>query len=157
MTKVTDEKKYRIVNRSQTDRTLLIEHPNRTNQQFKLVGHRQAGGGHARGLPLPDAGEGRRDQDLHRQGGDATSRSTVQLTNGAEDQIRYFINLVRGQPGAEAEAAGGARRSRASGTRPVRELSQVDADLQRLNAGPGPDPQEPARDAEGGRGVRRPT
>ena len=37
VTKVTEEKKYRIINRSQTDRTLLIEHPNRTNQQFKLV------------------------------------------------------------------------------------------------------------------------
>ena len=36
--KVSDEQTYRIVNRSQTDRTLVIEHPNRTNQQFKLVG-----------------------------------------------------------------------------------------------------------------------
>ena len=35
---LTEEKKYRIINRSQTDRTLLIEHANRTNQQFKLVG-----------------------------------------------------------------------------------------------------------------------
>jgi hypothetical protein len=37
VTKVTDEKTYRIVNRSQTDRTLLIEHPNRTGEGFKLV------------------------------------------------------------------------------------------------------------------------
>jgi hypothetical protein len=37
VTKVTDEKTYKVVNRSQTDRTLLIEHPNRTSQQFKLV------------------------------------------------------------------------------------------------------------------------
>jgi predicted amidohydrolase YtcJ len=37
VTKVTDEKTYKIVNRSQTDRTLLIEHPNRTSQEFKLV------------------------------------------------------------------------------------------------------------------------
>ncbi|MBA4192860.1 MAG: DUF4139 domain-containing protein, partial [Planctomycetaceae bacterium] len=36
-TKFTEEKKYRIINRSQTDRTLLIEHANRTNQQFKIV------------------------------------------------------------------------------------------------------------------------
>ena len=34
---MTEEKTYHVVNRSQTDRTLLIEHPNRTNQQFKLV------------------------------------------------------------------------------------------------------------------------
>ena len=36
-TKVMEEKKYRIINRSQTDRTMIIEHPNRTNQQFKLI------------------------------------------------------------------------------------------------------------------------
>ena len=28
---------YKISNKSDTDRTLVIEHPNRTNQQFKLV------------------------------------------------------------------------------------------------------------------------
>ena len=32
--------------------------------------YRQADGGHARRLPLPDAGEGRRDQDLHGEGGE---------------------------------------------------------------------------------------
>src|SRR4029079_2250532 len=37
VTKVTEEKKYRVINRSQTDRPLMIEHQNRTNQQFKLV------------------------------------------------------------------------------------------------------------------------
>src|SRR5262249_4999702 len=37
VTKVTNEKTYKVVNRSQTDRTLLIEHPNRTGEQFKLV------------------------------------------------------------------------------------------------------------------------
>src|SRR5258708_35120581 len=37
VTKVTDEKTYKVINRSQTDRTLLIEHPNRTSQQFKIV------------------------------------------------------------------------------------------------------------------------
>ena len=29
VTKVREEKKYRIINRSQTDRTVMIEHPNR--------------------------------------------------------------------------------------------------------------------------------
>ena len=37
VTRVTEEKTYKVVNRSQTDRTMLIEHANRTNQQFKLV------------------------------------------------------------------------------------------------------------------------
>src|SRR4029078_5263258 len=38
VTKVTEEKTYKVVNRSQTHRTLLIEPPNRTSQQFRLVG-----------------------------------------------------------------------------------------------------------------------
>ena len=37
VTKVREEKTYRIINRSQTDRTVMIELPNRTNQQFKVV------------------------------------------------------------------------------------------------------------------------
>src|SRR5947199_8050838 len=36
-TKVREERKYRIVNRGQADRVLVIEHLNRTNQQVKLV------------------------------------------------------------------------------------------------------------------------
>src|SRR5204863_6874884 len=38
VTKVTDEKTYKMVNRSQTDRTILSADTNRTRQQFKLVG-----------------------------------------------------------------------------------------------------------------------
>ena len=153
VTKVTEEKKYKIINRSQTDRTLLIEHPNRTNQQFKLVDTDEAGGGHAGRLPLPDAGEGRRDQDLHREGGDATSRRRIQLTNNADDQIRYFINLTEASPALKqkleealkikGEWDVGAARAGAGGRGPAA-----------AERGPGPDPQEPARDAEGSGGVR---
>ncbi len=35
--KFREEKVYKATNRSTTDRVLLIEHPNRTNQQFKVV------------------------------------------------------------------------------------------------------------------------
>jgi hypothetical protein len=37
VTRIREVVKYRIANRGPQDRTLLIEHPNRTNQQFKLV------------------------------------------------------------------------------------------------------------------------
>ncbi len=35
--KFREEKVYKIVNRSGTDRAVILEHPNRTNQQFKVV------------------------------------------------------------------------------------------------------------------------
>ena len=67
--------------------------------------YRQADRGHARGLPLPDAGEGRRDQDLHREGRDATSPRPI----AADQQRRRHDPLLhqpdRGEPGPEAEAA----------------------------------------------------
>ena len=73
VTKVTEEKKYRIINRS-PDRPDAADRAPEPHQPAVQAGrHRQAGGGHAGRLPLPDAGEGRRDQDLHRQGRDATS------------------------------------------------------------------------------------
>lgn len=35
--RIREEKVYKITNKSDTDRTLLIEQANRTNQQFKLI------------------------------------------------------------------------------------------------------------------------
>ena len=67
-TKVMEEKKYRIINRSQTDRTMIIEHPNRTNQKFKLIDTEK---------PMEDTPEvyrfqtplkAGRNQDLHGEG-----------------------------------------------------------------------------------------
>jgi hypothetical protein len=132
VTKVTDEKTYRIVNRSQTDRTLLIEHPNRTSQQFKLVETPK---------PVEDTPDVFRFQTVVKAG--ETSNFTVKeerdvvqsvtITNGAEDTIRHFINLT------EASAALKAKLNEAlkiKGEWDVvrRELTQVQADLNRLNA-----------------------
>src|SRR5438445_8544134 len=36
-TKVREERKYRVANRGQADRVVVVEHPNRTSQQVKLV------------------------------------------------------------------------------------------------------------------------
>ncbi|MCE9562107.1 MAG: DUF4139 domain-containing protein [Planctomycetes bacterium] len=131
MTKFTEEKKYRIINRSQTDRTLLIEHANRTNQQFKLVETEK---------PQEDTPDVYRFQTLVKAGETKTftvkeekdAGSTISLTNGAENQIRYFINLAEASPALKQklnEALG------IKGTWDVslRELNQVVADLQRLN------------------------
>ena len=72
-TKVTEEKKYKVINRSQTDRTLLIEHANRTNQQFKLVDTEKPMEETPEVYRFQTPREGGRDQDLHGEGGDATS------------------------------------------------------------------------------------
>jgi hypothetical protein len=131
-TKLSEEKKYRIINRSQTDRTLLIEHPNRTNQQFKLVDTDK---------PMEDTPELYRFQTAMKAGEtksftvkeERDISSSITLTNSPEGQIRYFINLAEASPGLKqklTEALG------LKGTWDVthRELNQVVADLARLNA-----------------------
>jgi hypothetical protein len=131
-TKIMAEKKYRIINRSQTDRTLLIEHPNRTNQQFKLVDTDK---------PMEDTPELYRFQTPVKSGETKTFTvkeerdisSSITLTNSPEGQIRYFISLAEASPGLKqklTEALG------LKGTWDVtqRELTQVVADLNRLNA-----------------------
>src|SRR5262249_36527626 len=132
VTKVTDEKTYRIVNRSQTDRTLLIEHPNRTAQQFKLFDTDK---------PVEDTPEVYRFQTPVKAGEtksftvkeqrDVTQ--TVQLTKGGENQIRYFISLSEASP-ALKEKLQTALKVKGEWDVQVRELSQVNADLNRLNA-----------------------
>ena len=132
VTKVMEEKKYKIINRSQTDRTLVIEHPNRTNQQFKLVDTDK---------PMEDTPDVYRFQTPVKAGETKTFTvkeekdvsTLVQLTNNADDTIRYFINLAEASPALKQKLKEAlAIKAEWDGTR--RELTQVVADLQRLNA-----------------------
>jgi hypothetical protein len=131
-TKVTEEKKYKIINRSQTDRTLLIEHANRTNQQFKLVDTEK---------PMEETPEVYRFQTPLKAGETKTYTvkeerdvaASVQLTNNADDQIRYFINLKE-VSAALKEKLKSALSMKGEWDSARRELQQVQADLQRLNA-----------------------
>jgi hypothetical protein len=130
-TLLTEEKKYRIINRSQTDRTLLIEHANRTNQQFKLVDTEK---------PVEDTPDVYRFQTPVKAGETKTFTvkeekeiaGSITLTNNADDTIRHFINLAEASPALKEqlkkalEVKGGWDVAR-------RELAQVVADLQRLN------------------------
>ena len=141
-TKVTEEKKYKVINRSQTDRTLLIEHANRTNQQFKLVDTEK---------PMEETPEVYRFQTPLKAGETKTYTvkeerdisSSIQLTNNADEQIRYFINLTEASPALKTEAQGGALDQGRVG----HGASRVAAGGGRSAAaerGPGSDPQEPA-------------
>ncbi len=132
VTKVMEEKKYRIVNRSQTDRTLLIEHPNRTNQQFKLVDTDK---------PMEDTPEVYRFQTPVKAGETKTFTvkeerdisSNVALTNNNDDTIRYFINLSEASPALKQKLKD-ALAIKGEWDVARRELAQILADLQRLNA-----------------------
>jgi hypothetical protein len=131
VTKVTDEKTYKIVNRSQTDRTLLIEHPNRTTQQFKLVGTDK---------PVEDTPEVYRFQTPVKAGEtksftvkeERDITTSITLTNGAEDQIRYFINLAEASPALKQKLQD-ALKLKGEWDAQRSELNQVAADLNRLN------------------------
>ncbi len=131
VTKVSDEKTYKIINRSQTDRTLVIEHPNRTSQQFKLVGTEK---------PVEDTPEVYRFQTPVKAGEtksftvkeERDITANIQLTNGAEDQIRHFVSLSEASPALKQKLEAALK---VKGEWDVirRELAQVVADLQRLN------------------------
>ncbi|VTR91299.1 Uncharacterized protein OS=Pirellula staleyi (strain ATCC 27377 / DSM 6068 / ICPB 4128) GN=Psta_3290 PE=4 SV=1: DUF4139 [Gemmata massiliana] len=129
-TKVTEETTYKAVNRSQTDRTLLIEHPNRTSQQFKLVDTDK---------PAEDTPEVLRFQ-IALKASDTKSFtvkeerddvSTIALTNGAEDQIRYFVSLNEISAGLKNKL-NEALKLKGAWDYTARELNQVNGDLQRF-------------------------
>jgi len=131
VTKVTDEKTYKVVNRSQTDRTLLIEHPNRTSQQFKIVDTEK---------PVEDTPEVYRFQTPVKAGEtksftvkeERDVTQTVHLTNGQEGQIQYFISLSEASPELKKKLQE-ALKIKGDWDVLVRELAQVNADLNRLN------------------------
>jgi hypothetical protein len=132
VTKVTDEKTYKMVNRSQTDRVVLIEHPNRTAQQFKLV---------ETAKPAEDTPEVYRFQTPVKAGEtksftvkeECDVASSIALTNGAEEQIRYFISLSEASPALKQKLQE-ALKVKGEWDAVRRDLAQVVADLARLNA-----------------------
>ncbi len=96
-TLIREEKVYDISNRSETDRTLLIEHPNRKGQGFKFVGDHK---------PAEEAADVFRFQvpvaskkDLSYTVVEERSQgANVTLTNNNDDQIRFFISLNETSP-----------------------------------------------------------
>jgi hypothetical protein len=130
VTKLREEKKYRIANRSQTDRTVLIEHPNRTEQQFKLIDTAK---------PVEDTKEVYRFELPVKAGEEKTFTvleerdvsTSIALSNNPDEQIRYFLRLDEASPSLKAklkEALG----MKSSWDAARRELQQVQTDLQRL-------------------------
>ena len=131
-TKVREEKKYRVANRSQTDRTLVIEHPNRTNQQFKLV---------ETAAPVEDTKDVYRFQLAVKAGEEKTFPVTEErdvaaqqvLSNNPDHTIRYVINLNETTPALRARLSEALRLNGVWGEQ-TRDLAQVKADLARVGA-----------------------
>ena len=91
-TLIREERVYDVANRSSTDRTLLIEHPNRKGEGFKFVGANKPKEEAADVYRFEVAAPSKKDLTYtvveEREAG-----SAVQITNNADDQIRFFINL----------------------------------------------------------------
>ena len=100
--RIREEKVYKIANKSDTDRTLLIEHPNRTNQQFKLV---------ETDKPIEELAALYRFEKKVAAGASAEFKVTEErdqgeqmvLTNANDDTIRFVINLSESSPALKAK------------------------------------------------------
>ncbi len=130
--RLREEKVYKISNKSDTDRTLLIEHPNRTNQQFKFVETPK---------PIEETAALFRfetkvaakqsaeykvieERDLGEQ---------IFLSNSPDDSIRFVMNLNESSAKLkDMLKAALVKKGEWDGVR--RELQQVVADLARINA-----------------------
>jgi hypothetical protein len=130
-TKVREEKKYRIANRSQTDRTIVIEHPNRTNQGFKLVDTDK---------PVEDTRDVYRFQIAVKAGEEKTFAvleerdvgTQVALSNNPDQQIRFFLNMTEAPAGLKTKLAE-ALKLKGAWDGHTRDLAEVKANLARLN------------------------
>ncbi|MCS7270811.1 MAG: DUF4139 domain-containing protein, partial [Gemmataceae bacterium] len=108
------------------------EHPNRSNQQFRLVDTDK---------PVEETAELYRFQTSVKSGETKTFTvkeerdvvTTVQLSNSSDDQIRYFISLSQASAALKQKLQEAlALKGQWDAVR--RELQQVQADLNRLNA-----------------------
>jgi hypothetical protein len=101
-TVVREERVYDVSNRSTTDRTLLIEHPNRKGEGFAFIGEHkpkeEAADVYRFEVPVPAK------KDLsYTVTEERPVDASVHLTNNADDQIRYFLNLKEAPEGLKAK------------------------------------------------------
>ena len=95
---------YTISNRGVTDRTLLIEHPNRKGQGFAFVGPNQ---------PTEEAADvyrftvpvGAKKDLAYAVAEERTVGESYTLTNDTDDRIRWAINLKESSPAIKTRLA----------------------------------------------------
>jgi hypothetical protein len=131
-TVVREERVYDVSNRSTTDRTLLIEHPNRKGEGFAFIGENK---------PKEEAADVYRfevpvaaKKDLsYTVIEERPVDSSVQLTNNADDQIRYFISLKEAPPALKAKLQE-ALKVKGSWDRARQDIQAVNARVQAITA-----------------------
>jgi hypothetical protein len=96
-TRIREDRVYDVVNRSTTDRTLLIEHPNRKSSGFTFVGTNK---------PVEETADLFRFQTgvpagkslSYTVSEERDVKAEMTLSNSADNQIRYVINLSETSP-----------------------------------------------------------
>ena len=130
--KVREEKVYKMSNKSDTDRTLLIEHPNRTNGQFKLVETpkpvEETAAVYRFETKLPARQSAEFKVTEERDAGE-----DIVLTNSTDDTMRFVLSLKESSPKLK-EQLGEALKKKGAWDAARRELQQVGADLARITA-----------------------
>lgn len=128
--RLREEKVYKISNRSDTDRTVLIEHPNRTNQEFKLVDTPKFVEETAALYRFETkVAAGKSAEFLVKE--ERLLSDQVNLSNSSDETIRFVLNLKESTPALKKALTDAlALKSKWDNTR--RELNQVNADLQRI-------------------------
>ncbi len=127
-----EEKVYKISNKSDTDRVLVIEHPNRTNQQFKLVETAKPVEETA-GLFRFDVKVAAKQSAEFKVIEEREFGEEISLTNTNDDTVRFFISLKEASPKLK-EMLGEALKKKGTWDVVRRELVQVQADLARITA-----------------------
>ena len=126
------EQVYKISNKGEADRTLLIEHPNRTGQQFKLVDTPK---------PSEETAAVFRFETKVEAGKSAEFKVTEErddgqqifLSNAPDDSVRYVMNLTETSKELKAKLDE-ALKTKAKWDAARAELQKTTADLQRITA-----------------------
>ncbi len=127
-----DEKVYKISNKSDTARTLVIEHPNRTNQQFKLVNtqkHIEETAALWRFETKVEAGKSGEFKVTEEK----MLGEQLVLTNSGDEQIRWVVSLNEASPVLKAKLTD-ALTLKGKWDVVRRDLQQVRADNARITA-----------------------
>ena len=130
--KARDAVVYRIANKGDTDRTVLIEHPNRTNDGFKIVEtpkpQEELANVYRFELKVPAGRTTEIKVIEEREFGEETI-----LTNSNDDSIRFIIDLEESSPALKAKLQE-ALKMKAVWDTATRELQQVAAGIARISA-----------------------
>jgi hypothetical protein len=131
-TLIREEKVYDVSNRSTTDRTLLIEHPNRKGQGFAFKGEHKPAEEAADVFRFQVAVPSKKDLS-YTVVEERTQGATITLTNGQENQIRFFLSLNEATPELKAKLAE-ALGLKAKWDDVTREIQKVNTRIQTITA-----------------------